>query len=170
MKTKQSHDNKIYEVLEEIVNRMKLSTKGRYGMRAMLDLALYGQEQPVSLRSISQRQDISESYLEQLIAKLKRAGLVESVRGAGGGYQLTKPASEISVGEVLYVLEGNLNPVDCNEISSNGGCKHKEHCLSKYAWQKIYQSIQDTVDHMYLSELLQQQESDHKEIENQEVK
>ncbi|MDO4326414.1 MAG: Rrf2 family transcriptional regulator [bacterium] len=135
---------------------MKLSTKGRYGLRAMLDLAVYGEEQPVSIRSISERQNISESYLEQLIAKLKKAGLVESVRGAGGGYHIARDASKISVGEVLYALEGDLNPVDCGAILAEGGCRNEKECLSRYAWQKIHQSIQNTVDHMYLSELIEQ--------------
>lgn len=135
---------------------MKLSTKGRYGLRAMLDLAVYGIDQPVSIRSISSRQEISESYLEQLIAKLKKAGLVESVRGAGGGYQIAKSPSEISVGEVLYALEGSLNPVDCGAMTENGGCKKSGECLTKYAWQKLYQSIQNTVDNMYLSDLIEQ--------------
>lgn len=135
---------------------MKLSTKGRYGLRAMLDLAVYGEEQPVSIRSISERQNISESYLEQLIAKLKKAGLVESVRGAGGGYHIARDASRISVGEVLYALEGDLNPVDCEAILAEGGCRNEKECLSRYAWQKIHQSIQNTVDHMYLSELIEQ--------------
>ncbi len=80
---------------------MKLSTKGRYGLRALIDLALYSENETVSIASISARQNISESYLEQLIAKLRKAGLVTSVRGAGGGYKLALPASEISVGDIL---------------------------------------------------------------------
>lgn len=139
--------------------RMKLSTKGRYGLRAILDLAVYGKEQPVSIRSISERQDISERYLEQLIAKLKKAGLVESIRGAGGGYRIARPADTISVGEVLYVLEGSLNPVDCDSIAEQG-CKHANNCLTKYAWRKIHESIQDTVNHMYLSELIEQRKAE----------
>ena len=85
---------------------MKLSTKGRYGLRAFIDLAEYEGVGPVSISSISERQDISERYLEQLRAKMKKAGLVKSVRGAGGGYILARKASEISVGDVLRALEG----------------------------------------------------------------
>ena len=92
---------------------MKLSTKGRYGLRALIDLALYSEKEAASIASISARQQISESYLEQLIAKLRKAGLVKSVRGAGGGYMLAKPASEISVGDILRALEGNLDAVNC---------------------------------------------------------
>ena len=80
---------------------MKLSTKGRYGLRALIDLALYGEKEAVSIQSISARQMISDSYLEQLVRKLQKAGLVTSVRGAQGGYRLAKPAQEISVGDVL---------------------------------------------------------------------
>ena len=80
---------------------MKISTKGRYGLRAFIDLACYGAEEPVSISSISARQEISERYLEQLMAKLKKAGLVKSIRGAGGGYRLAKDAAEVSVGEHL---------------------------------------------------------------------
>ena len=88
---------------------MKLSTKGRYGLRALIDLALYSENETVSIASISARQNISESYLEQLIAKLRKAGLVTSVRGAGGGYKLALPASEISVGDILRALEGRTD-------------------------------------------------------------
>ena len=89
---------------------MKISTKGRYGLRAFIDLACYGAEEPVSISSISARQEISERYLEQLMAKLKKAGLVKSIRGAGGGYRLAKDAAEVSVGDVLRALEGDLEP------------------------------------------------------------
>ena len=92
---------------------MKLSTKGRYGLRALIDLAVYCEEEAVSIQSIARRQHISDRYLEQLMGKLRRAGLVVSVRGAGGGYRLAKPSKEISVGEVLRALEGNLDAVTC---------------------------------------------------------
>lgn len=90
---------------------MKLSTKGRYGLRALIDLAVYSEESAVSIGSIAARQKISESYLEQLMAKLRKAGLVVSIRGAGGGYRLARPAGEISVGDILRALEGNLEAV-----------------------------------------------------------
>ena len=92
---------------------MKLSTKGRYGLRALIDLAQNSGEEPVSITSISTRQDLSERYLEQLMSMLKKAGLVRSVRGAGGGYVLARKLEEISVGDVLRALEGSLEPVDC---------------------------------------------------------
>ena len=83
---------------------MKLSTKGRYGLRAMIDLALYSEQEPVSIQSIALRQNMSERYLEQLMASLKKAGLVTSIRGASGGYQLAKPSIGISVGDILRAL------------------------------------------------------------------
>ena len=92
---------------------MKLSTKGRYGLRAILDLAVYQDAGAVSIQSIADRQNISESYLEQLLAKLKKAGLVVSTRGASGGYRLAKDAGQISVGDVLRALEGSLDAVAC---------------------------------------------------------
>ena len=94
-------------------DEMKLSTKGRYGLRAMIDLARYSEEEPVSIGSIAMRQGISERYLEQLVAKMKKAGLVKSIRGASGGYVLAKDSSEISVGDILRALEGSLEPVKC---------------------------------------------------------
>ena len=94
---------------------MKLSTKGRYGLRALIDLARYSEVEPVSINSIAERQGISERYLEQLMAMLKKAGLVKSIRGAGGGYVLAKEQKDISVGDVLRPLEGNLNPVELPE-------------------------------------------------------
>lgn len=139
---------------------MKLSTKGRYGLRAILDIALYGSAEAVALSSISERQNISVSYLEQLIAKLKRAGLVVGVRGAQGGYRLAKPAEEISVGEVLRVLEGDLNPVDCAEVTGDlSSCSGADRCVTKLVWKRISDSINDAVDHLMLSELVEESRS-----------
>lgn len=133
---------------------MKLSTKGRYGLRAIIDLARYSENEPVSISSISARQDISERYLEQLVAMLKKAGLVKSIRGASGGYVLAKDVGEISVGDVLRALEGDLEPVKCAASHGEGGCSSQGECVTKYVWQKINDSINQTVDHMMLSELV----------------
>ena len=92
---------------------MKLSTKGRYGLRALIDLATYSEEEAVSISSIAARQHISEGYLEQLVAKLRKAGLVTSTRGATGGYRLAKDPGQISVGDILRALEGSLEAVEC---------------------------------------------------------
>ncbi len=135
---------------------MKLSTKGRYGLRAMIDLARYSEEEPVSISSIAARQDISERYLEQLVGMLKKAGLVRSIRGAAGGYVLARGTGEISVGDVLRALEGSLEPVRCAAFYSEEGCTAADGCVTKYVWQRINESINDTVDHMMLDELVQE--------------
>lgn len=136
---------------------MKLSTKGRYGLRAMLDLALNCTTEAVALSGVAERQNISISYLEQLIAKLKKAGLVNSIRGAQGGYVLARVASEISVGDILRALEGDLNPVDCSEImGGESTCSGSDLCVTKFVWKRISDSINDAVDHIMLSELVEE--------------
>ena len=131
---------------------MKISTKGRYGLRAVLDIAM--QDEAASVSSIAARQFISENYLEKLIAMLKKAGIVNSLRGAQGGYVLAKPAEEISVGEVLRALEGDLNPVDCAEI--DGSVEFREGadtCVAKFVWKRISDSINQAVDNLMIAEL-----------------
>lgn len=136
---------------------MKLSTKGRYGLRAVVDLALHSDEDTVALSSIAERESISISYLEQLIAKLKKAGIVNSVRGAQGGYMLARPAEEISVGDILRALEGNLHPVECAEVyGGESNCSGADLCVTKYVWKRISDSINDAVDHIWLSELVEE--------------
>ena len=135
---------------------MKLSTKGRYGLRAMIDLARYSEEDPVSINSIAARQGISERYLEQLMGLLRKAGLVRSIRGASGGYVLTRSSGEISVGDVLRALEGSLEPGKCAAFYSEGGCMAADGCVTKYVWQKINDSINETVDKMMLDELVRE--------------
>ena len=138
---------------------MKLSTKGRYGLRAVLDLAMHSSnDDTVALSAIAERQKISISYLEQLIAKLKKAGIVNSIRGAQGGYVLAKAPEEISVGEVLRALEGNLNPVDCSELEGNNQCSGSDLCVTKYVWKRISDSINSAVDELMLSELVEEGE------------
>lgn len=135
---------------------MKLSTKGRYGLRAMIDLARYSENEPVSIGSVAARQEISEGYLEQMMSLLKKAGLVKSIRGAGGGYVLAKKMKEISVGDILRALEGNLEPVRCAAFYSEEGCMASEGCVTKYVWQKINESINQTVDEIKLDELVKE--------------
>lgn len=145
---------------------MKLSTKGRYGLRAMIDLVMHAETEPVSIASISARQHISESYLEQLIAKLKKAGLVTSIRGAGGGYVPGRPAEEMSVGDVLRALEGNLDPVECPGLSAAGGCGGADVCVTKYVWKRINDSINRTVDEIKISELVKESREVHERKKN----
>lgn len=133
---------------------MKLSTKGRYGLRALIDLALYSENETVSIQSIARRQNISDSYLEQLMRKLRSAGLIVSVRGAQGGYKLARPANEISVGDVLRALEGSLEAVTCG--GEDNSCQGADLCVTKFVWERINSSIRDTVDSIKLSQLVEE--------------
>lgn len=133
---------------------MKISTKGRYGLRAMVDIALHDEAEAVSISSISERQGISVSYLEQLLAKLRKAELIKSIRGAQGGYRLNLPPQEITVGSVLRALEGDLRPVNCAELMDEGGCESANFCLTKYVWQKMNDSINETVNRISIQELM----------------
>ena len=144
---------------------MKLSTKGRYGLRALVDLAVHSENGTVSIQSIANRQNISVSYLEQLVGKMRRAGIVTSIRGAAGGYRLAKPPSTISVGDVLRALEGDLEAVSCAAFHEDETCGAQDICVTKYVWQRINESIQHTVDSIYLSQLVEESRSkknDHK--------
>lgn len=135
---------------------MKLSTKGRYGLRAMVDLASNHNGEAVSISSIAQRQDISESYLEQLVSKLKKAGLVRSIRGAQGGYVLAKDRDTISVGDILRALEGDLNPIDCPALEDDpDGCSKSDECVSKYVWKRINDGLNEIVDGIMLGTLVE---------------
>ena len=138
---------------------MKISTKGRYGLRALIDLAQYSEIEPVSISSIAARQGISERYLEQLMTLLKKAGLIKSIRGAAGGYVLAKPVEEISVGDVLRALEGSLEPVECAAYGGGDSCEASGGCVTKYVWQKINESINKTVDEISLKQLVEESKS-----------
>ena len=147
---------------------MKISTKGKYGLRAMIDLAQYSEQEAVSISSIAQRQKISESYLEQLVAKLKKAGLVISIRGAAGGYRLARPASDISVGDVLRALEGDVRAVICT-AQTEEGCEGEELCVTKYVWQRINASIEKTVDEMMIDQLVAESRKAQEKAKNHDV-
>ena len=133
---------------------MKLSTKGRYGLRAMLDMALSEEEGPIASHTIAQRQEISERYLEQLLIPLKQAGLVKSIRGSQGGYILGRAPKDISVGDIIRVLEGPLAPVDCvNELNPDD-CKRAEFCVTRMIWAKVRDSIAEILDSYSLEDLV----------------
>ncbi|MCI8549675.1 MAG: Rrf2 family transcriptional regulator [Lachnospiraceae bacterium] len=138
---------------------MKLSTKGRYGLRAMVDVAVAGEEAPVPIQAIAKRQDLSEKYLEQLLGMLKKAGLVKSIRGNQGGYQIEGDTAKISVGDILRALEGDLLPVECAGFGEESSCKTAKFCATKYVWKKINESLEDTVNHITLKELVEQTKS-----------
>ena len=119
---------------------MKISTKGRYGLRLMADLAVHYEQGLLPLKEIAARQEISEKYLEQIMMQLNRSGLVRSVRGAQGGYRLAQPPGDITVGAVLRVLEGSLSPVDCIACGAPG-CDRMEQCVTVGVWRKLDEAV-----------------------------
>lgn len=132
---------------------MKLTSRGRYAVTAMLDIALHGRSLPVSLMDISERQAISLSYLEQLFAQLRREGLVHSVRGPGGGYQLAKPAVEITVGMIISAVNES---VDLSKCKGNGNCSNNSQCLTHSLWERLEVQIETFLHQITLAELMEE--------------
>lgn len=133
---------------------MKISTRGRYALRLMLDLGTYNTGIPVSLKDIAARQQISEKYLEQIISVLNKAGFVRSIRGAQGGYSLTKAPSEYTVGMILRLTEGDLAPVECVAFGNAGSCERRDGCVTVRVWNKINEAISGVVDNITLEDML----------------
>lgn len=131
---------------------MKISTKGRYGVRAMLDIALNSTEGQVTVKSIAERQNISEGYLEQVFSSLRKGGLVKSIKGAQGGYVLGRSAIDITIGDILRQLEGELTVVD--ESTGSSGENEMEYLISSNVWSKINNSINKMVDSITLESLV----------------
>jgi Rrf2 family transcriptional regulator, cysteine metabolism repressor len=134
---------------------MKLSTKGRYGVKAMLDLALHNSEGQIALKNIAERQEISENYLEQLFATLRKAGLVNSTRGSQGGYVLANDPENITVGSILRALEGSLAPVECVLEKDPTSCTRSDRCVTRLLWTKIRDSVNQVVDSISLQDLVE---------------
>ncbi len=134
---------------------MKLSTRGRYGVRLMLDLALHYGEGPVLLKDIAERQGISEKYLWQLINPLKTTGLVNSLRGAHGGYVLGKPPETISLKAILQILEGPLCLVDC--VDNPSLCERAPSCISRDIWGEASKTMQQTLEDTTLAAMMERQ-------------
>ncbi len=132
---------------------MKISTRGRYAVRLMLDLALNGTDQYVTIKSIAERQEISSKYLEQIISDLNRAGFVKSVRGAQGGYKLTRPPETYTVGAILRLIEGSLVPVACMEDEPNQ-CPRSETCVTLDVWKQVDEAVSNVVDNITLADLV----------------
>lgn len=135
---------------------MKISTKGRYALRLMLDLAVYNTGEPISLKDVARRQEISEKYLEQIISLLNKAGYVRSIRGAQGGYMLTKDPAEYTVGSILRLTEGDLAPVSCVGADSTA-CDRKDGCVSVRIWEMINEAVNGVVDHITLADMVEWQ-------------
>lgn len=132
---------------------MKLSTRGEYGLRAMYDLALRQGQGPIPLKDIAERQEISGHYLEQLIAGLRKAGLVKSVRGAQGGYLLGRPPEEITVGDIVRVLEGPIGPTECVTEEEPAFCGRAETCIARRVWARVRDSIVEVMDSITLGDM-----------------
>ncbi|NLZ46010.1 MAG: Rrf2 family transcriptional regulator [Clostridiales bacterium] len=132
---------------------MKISTKGRYALRLMLDLAIHGNGEHIPIKTIAERQGISGKYLEQIITILSRAGYVRSIRGAAGGYKLAYEPSHYTVGMILRLTEGNLAPVACLETDENF-CDRKDYCPTLMVWDRLAEAIDGVVDSITLEDLL----------------
>lgn len=139
---------------------MKLSTKGRYGVRAMAELAAHYGGAPISIKTISKEQNLSEYYLEQLFSPLRRANVIRSIRGAQGGYVLCKHPSEITVGDIMTILEGPIEIADCIDGYS---CDSEHSCATKFVWEKIKSSIDDVMNSITLQDIVDNYETLKKE-------
>lgn len=135
---------------------MKISTKGRYALRLMIDIAIHSVAEPVRIKDIAKRQDVSEKYLEQIIAVLNKAGYVKSIRGPKGGYLLTKQPADYTAGMILRLTEGSLAPVSCLEFEEND-CPRQDQCATLELWKRLDQAIKDVVDSVTLEDLVEWQ-------------
>lgn len=137
---------------------MKITTKGRYAIHILYDLATHGTENPVSVKEIATRQGISIKYTEQIISILNKAGYVSSSRGFQGGYRLTKPLEEYIIGDILRLTEGSLAPVECL-ASGKVECPKQGQCATIVLWEKVDKAIRDVVDNVTLAELVKWQQA-----------
>jgi len=131
---------------------VRLTTKGRYAVTAMLDLAYHGEKKPVTLTDIAKRQNISLSYLEQLFARLRRAGMVEGVRGPGGGYQLSRDVSQINIAEIVSAVDETIDSTRCG---GKGDCQNAQPCLTHDLWMGLSEQIRAYLSTISLQDLLQ---------------
>ena len=134
---------------------MKLSTKGRYATRAMLDLALHFGEGPILVKDISRRQEFSDRYLEQILTPLKAAGLVRVVRGARGGFTLARPPSDIRLIEIIQIVEGSTAPVDC--VDDAKICSRSDFCVTREVWAEMKKATDTVLESITLQDLLERQ-------------
>jgi Rrf2 family protein len=135
---------------------MKVSTRGRYGLRALLDLALHQGEGLVLLKDIARREEVSLPYLEHVITPLIAAGLVKSMRGARGGVSLLKPPSKIKLSEVVELLEGSITPVDC--VNNPASCHRSASCVTRDIWVEVKEAMSQVLDSTTLQDLVERQE------------
>lgn len=135
---------------------MKLSTRGRYGVRAMFELALNYNNGFIPLKNIAYNQKISEQYLEQLMSPLRKARLIKSIRGAQGGYALARAPEEITIGDIIRVLEGPIAPVECVKETKNATeCENVDSCITRIIWLKVRDSVSEVLDSITLANLIE---------------
>lgn len=135
---------------------MMISTKGRYGLRVMIDLAQQETDAFISLKSIAERQNISMKYLEMIVAALNKAGLLQSQRGKDGGYRLTRGTDDYSIGEIIRTTEGGLSTVSCSECSEDDSCSRAQACLTFPLWQRLDDYINSYLDGITLKDIVEQ--------------
>ncbi len=135
---------------------MKVSTKGRYAIRFMLDLAMHDTGLPVRIRDVAARQEISDKYLEQVVATLNKAGYVRSSRGPQGGYVLTRRPADYTMGEILRLTEGDMAPVACMADEVNQ-CKRADNCVTLRFWKRLDDAISGVIDHTTLADLMEEE-------------
>jgi len=134
---------------------LRLSTKSRYGTRAVLDIATHSHQGPVTLNDISARQEISKKYLEQIVHRLLKVGLLVSVRGPQGGYLLAKTPARIRLGEIIRALDGPVAPVRC--VDEPRICDRARHCVTRHVWSEIKQSVEAVIDRITIADLTSRQ-------------
>jgi Rrf2 family protein len=139
---------------------MKLSTKGKYGVRAVFEIARHYGKGPISIKEIAERQGISFSYLEQILHKLGKAGLIESVRGPAGGYLLARKPLELTIGDIVRALEGPIALSHCLEPGESADCCQTEDCVAKMVWVKVGAKIEEALDSISFHDLLQQHQKE----------
>jgi Rrf2 family protein len=137
---------------------MRVSTRARYGVNAVYELARHFGKGTIAIKSISERQDIPVQYLEQLIVKLRKAGIVESLRGAKGGYKLAKPPGDVTAWEVIICLEGDFAPVHCKQYEKKG-CEREADCAGKIVWEKVNRCIKKEIEGLTFQDLLDELEA-----------
>lgn len=132
---------------------MKISTRGRYALRTMIDIALNGDDDNVSIKDVAKRQNISLKYLEQIVGILSKCGFLRSTRGPQGGYRLSKPPAQYTIGDILRVTEGNVAPVSCLEDEQNI-CERSGGCETLWVWEGLYKVINDYINNITLEDVL----------------
>ena len=142
---------------------MKISTRARYGLRALIDLGVYYKSRPVLVKDIAKRQNLSERYLEHIMLALKKAGILMSIKGGKGGYMFLRDPSEIKISEIIEILEGSLSPVEC--VEKKEICEKSEYCVARELWCKIKNEILKYLEGITLKQLIERQK---KKNENKE--